>query len=140
MMWRTCATENQQRAEKAAALRRLRRAQVVEARRIRNIVTDCYTVTLAQLRAPCRHRSVAEPRQVAMYLMRVDLRWPTVTRNAPFPMARIGRLFGGRDHSTVAHDVAAIAARLDTDAHLNWMLRTIQATLDAAHEDGRGAA
>jgi chromosomal replication initiator protein len=140
MMQRTCATENQQRAEKAAALRRLRRAQVVEARRIRDVVADCYTVTPAQLRAPCRHRSVAAPRQVAMYLMRADLHWPTVTRNAPFPMVRIGRLFGGRDHSTVAHDVAAIATRLHTDVHLHWMLRTIRAMLDATHEDGRSAA
>ena len=123
-----------------AALRRLRRTQIAEARRIRQAVADGYTVTPAQLCAPCRHRSVAAPRQVAMYLIRMDLHWPTLTRNAPFPMERIGRLFGGRDHSTVMHNVGVVEARLGTDATLRWMLRAIRATLDTAYEENREAA
>jgi len=46
----------------------------------------------------------------------------------------------GPDHSTVAHDIAAIAVRLHDDARLRWMVGTIRAMLDAAHEDGCRAA
>jgi len=46
----------------------------------------------------------------------------------------------GPDHSTVAHDIAAIAVRLHDDARLRWIVGTIRAMLDAAHEDGCRAA
>ncbi len=73
-------------AERRAALCRLRHAQLVEARRIRQAVADAYTLTLAHLRAP--------------------------TRNTAFPIERIGRLQGHRDHSAALHGAAVIAARL----------------------------
>ena len=98
----------ERRAEQRAALRRLRRAQLAEAR------------------------------QVAMYLMRTRLTWPLPTRNGAFPATRIGRLLGGRDHSTVLHDVAVIAARLSSgredDAALRPLVDALAATLDAVDE------
>ncbi len=75
---------------------------------------------------------------MAMYLMRTRLTWPLPTRNGAFPCARIGRLLGHRDHSTVMHGVAVIAARLVSgrgeDASLRQMVRAIGATLDATYE------
>jgi len=75
---------------------------------------------------------------VAMYLRRTRLTWPRPTRNGAFPAARIGRLLGGRDHSTVIHDVAVIVGRLDSgqpkDASLRQMVRVLAATLDATYE------
>jgi len=82
--------------------------------------------------------ALVEARQVAMYLMRTRLTWPLPTRNRAFPCARIGRLLGGRDHSTVMHGVAVIAARLVSgqpeDVSLRHMTRAIGATVDATYE------
>jgi len=125
-----------------AALRRLQRAQLAEARRIRQAVADSYALTRAQLTSPCRVAERAEARQVAMWLMRTRLTWPLPTRDRAFPCVRIGHLLGGRDHSTVLHGVAVIAARLVSgrreDAYLCQMVRALDATLDATYEaEGR---
>ncbi len=124
--------------ERRAALHRLRRAQLAEAHRIRQVVADAYTLTPTHLCAPCRAHPLAEARQVAMYLMRTRLLWPTPPRNAAFPSERIGRLLGHRDHSTVLHGVAVIAARLVTgrpeDACLRQIVNSLGATLDATYE------
>ncbi len=125
-------------AEHAAALCRLRRAQIAEATRIRRVVADNYRLTPAHLLSPCRVAVRAEARQVAMWLMQTRLTWPLPTRNRAFPCARIGRLLGHRDHSTVMHGVAVIAARLVSgrgeDASLRQMVRAIGVTLDATYE------
>jgi len=124
--------------ERRAALHRLQRAQLAEARRIRQAVAAAYTLTPAHLCAPCRAHPLAEARQVAMYLMRTRLLWPTPTRNAAFPSERIGRLLGHRDHSTVLHGVAVIAARLVTDrpedACLRQIVNALGTALDAIDE------
>jgi len=121
------------------AVRRLQRAQRAEARRIRQAVADAYGVPLAQLLAAGREHEVSEARQVTMHAMRVRLLWPLALRNAPFPFEQIGALLGERDHSTVMHGVAVIAARLDDAAEdagcLRYMVRAIHATLDATDED-----
>jgi len=121
-----------------AALRRLQRAQLAEARRIRQAVADGYGLPVAQLRAAGRAREVSEARQVAMHAMRARLRWPLATRNVPFPFERIGTLLGERDHSTIMYGVAAIVARLAGDAEgdgcLRYTVRTIHARLDATYE------
>ena len=122
-----------------AALRRLQRAQLTEARRTHHAVADGYTLTPAQLTSPCRVAERAEARQVAMWLMRTRLTWPLPTRNGAFPSERIGRLLGHRDHSTVLHGAAVIAARLASgrgeDAALRQMVRALGAALDATDED-----
>jgi len=56
-----CLDEDQR-----AALRRLRRAQLTEAQRIRDVVADSYLLTPAHLRSPCRIAARVEARQVAM--------------------------------------------------------------------------
>ncbi len=121
-----------------AALHRLQRAQLAEARRIRQVVAAGYGLPVAQLRAAGRTRAVSEARQVAMHAMRLRLLWPLATRNTPFPFERIGALLGERDHSTIMHGVAAIAARLggndEGDGCLRYTVRSIHATLDATYE------
>jgi chromosomal replication initiation ATPase DnaA len=125
--------------EHAAALCRLRRAQIAEAARIRHVVADNYLLTPVHLLSPCRVAVRAEARHVAMWLMRTRLTWPLPTHNRAFPATRIGRLLGHRDRSTVMHGVAVIAARLASgrgeDASLRQMVRAIGATLDATYED-----
>ena len=126
------------RASQRAAIRRLQRAQLAEARRIRQTVADAYTLTPALLRCPRRPALLAEARQVAMYLMRLRLRWPLPARTTAFPCTRIGRLLGGRDHATVMHGVALITVRLASgrqeDTYLRLIVSAIGATLDATYE------
>ncbi len=51
-------------------------------------------VTMEDLVSPIRHRAVVQARQDCMRRIRARLGWS-------FP--RIGKLFGGRDHTTVMH-------------------------------------
>ena len=51
------------------------------------------------MHSPRRSRSVARPRQIAMYLAK-----SITSRSLP----EIGRKFGGRDHTTVIHAVKKI--------------------------------
>jgi chromosomal replication initiator protein len=56
-----------------------------------------------------RTKAIADARHLAMYLLRED---------SALSLPQIGALFGGRDHSTVAHGVAKITAELRRDEQL----------------------
>jgi len=56
-----------------------------------------------------RTQKIAEPRQVAMYLMRKET-------DASLPM--IGEVLGGRDHTTVMYAIQKIATEIETKADL----------------------
>ncbi|HUH96945.1 MAG TPA: chromosomal replication initiator protein DnaA [Anaerolineales bacterium] len=56
-----------------------------------------------------RTQKIAEPRQVAMYLMRKET-------DASLPM--IGEVLGGRDHTTVMYAIQKIAGEIETKADL----------------------
>ncbi len=62
-------------------------------------VADHYNLRLSDMLSPRRARSVARPRQVAMFLSKV-----LTSKSLP----EIGRRFGGRDHTTVIHAVRRI--------------------------------
>lgn len=66
---------------------------------IQRRVAQYYNIRLADMLSPRRARTVARPRQVAMYLSK-----QLTTRSLP----EIGRKFGGRDHTTVIHAVRRI--------------------------------
>jgi len=132
-------TTQQPYQERLAALRRLQTRETAEARRILRAVACYYGFTPRQLRRPGRQKDLTEARQVAMYLMRADLRWPTWSRTMPFPLVRIARLLK-RDHATVSHGVAQIAARLATNSSLRWALAEIRATLNDEEEQAARAA
>lgn len=68
-----------------------------------------YSIRLPEFLSPRRARAVARPRQLAMYLAK-----QLTTASLP----EIGRAFGGRDHTTVAHAVRTIENLLVTDAAL----------------------
>lgn len=56
-----------------------------------------------------RARPVARPRQILMYLLRTQLQ---------LPLVEIGRIVGGRDHTTVIHAVDKIGQLLSTDVQI----------------------
>jgi chromosomal replication initiator protein len=62
-------------------------------------VADHYNLRTTDILSPRRARSVARPRQVAMFLAK-----RLTTKSLP----EIGRRFGGRDHTTVIHAVRRI--------------------------------
>jgi len=62
-------------------------------------VADHYNLRLNDILSPRRARSVARPRQVAMFLAK---------RLTSKSLPEIGRRFGGRDHTTVIHAVKKI--------------------------------
>jgi chromosomal replication initiator protein len=77
--------------------------------RVLTVVADYYRVPEAELVGRSRAARVAEPRQVAMYLMREET-------DASYPA--IGSAIGGRDHTTVLHGCDKISRLLEQDAQL----------------------
>ncbi len=77
---------------------------------IQRKVADHYSVRLSDLIGPKRMRTIARPRQVAMYLSK-----QLTTRSLP----DIGRRFGGRDHTTILHGVKKIEELAATDSQLS---------------------
>ncbi|MCB0215105.1 MAG: chromosomal replication initiator protein DnaA [Chloroflexi bacterium] len=76
---------------------------------ILRIVGNFYGIEEDVLKGRKRTAQIAEPRQVAMYLMREEA-------DASFPA--IGAAIGGRDHTTVLHGCEKIARLIEQDAKL----------------------
>lgn len=73
---------------------------------IRERVAANWGVSVESLSSKKRTKELTVPRQVAMYLIR-DL--------LDLPLVEIGRLFGGRDHSTVIHSLQKVEEDLRSD-------------------------
>ena len=74
---------------------------------IQKKVADHFDVKLAEMHSARRARSVARPRQVAMYLAK---------QLTPRSLPEIGRRFGGRDHTTVMHAIRKVEELRGSDA------------------------
>jgi chromosomal replication initiator protein len=77
---------------------------------IQKYVSDYYQLKLAELKSRNNSKSIALPRQVAMYLCK------SLT-SASLP--EIGRSFGGKHHSTVIHSIRKIEDLRQRDADFN---------------------
>jgi chromosomal replication initiator protein len=78
-----------------------------------NVVTERYNLRLADLQGKRRHRTVANARQICMYLSR------QLTSHS---LGEIGGYFGGRDHTTVLHAVRNIELLRSQDPELHAAL------------------
>lgn len=76
---------------------------------IQRKVAEHYNLRVSDMHSARRARSVARPRQVAMYLSK-----QLTARSLP----EIGRKFGGRDHTTVMHAVRKVEELIDEDAQI----------------------
>ena len=74
---------------------------------IQKRVAEHFNIRVSDMHSARRARSVARPRQVAMYLAK-----QLTSRSLP----EIGRKFGGRDHTTVMHAVKKVDELRDRDA------------------------
>jgi chromosomal replication initiator protein len=87
---------------------------------IQEIVGEKYNVKLEDFVAKKRTKSIAFPRQIAMYLSRqmTDLSLP-----------KIGEEFGGRDHTTVIHAHDKITKMLESDTVLEKEIEELKEQL-----------
>ena len=80
---------------------------------IQKFVADYYNLKLVELKSRNNSKSVAMPRQVAMYLCK------SLT-HASLP--EIGRSFGGKHHSTVIHSIRKVEDLRKRDADFNSLI------------------
>jgi chromosomal replication initiator protein len=88
--------------------------------RIQEAVCTRFGLTVAELVSPRRSQAVAYPRQVAMYLCRE-------LTDASLP--KIGKEFGGRDHTTVMHANAKITRMISEDRSVYNLVQDLTATV-----------
>lgn len=92
--------------------------KVVTIKDIQMIIGEHFNIKLEDFSAKKRTKSVAFPRQIAMYLSR---------ELTDYSLPKIGEEFGGRDHTTVIHAHEKISKLLDSDRDFQ---QTIQQLID----------
>ncbi len=91
---------------------------------VQKFISERYNVTIEEMLSRKRTKSIAYPRQVAMYISRelTDLSLP-----------KIGQEFGGRDHTTVIHAHKKISESIETDpevqSEINSYLEELKSTI-----------
>jgi chromosomal replication initiator protein len=83
--------------------------KIVTIEQVQRKVCELFGVKPSDLKAKTRTKTIAFPRQVAMYLAR------QLTHAS---LAEVGRAFGGKDHTTVLHAVDKIQTLLQDDPKL----------------------
>ena len=78
----------------------------IDVETIQNIVASHFNLNIQEMLSPRRSRSLARPRQIAMYLAKQH-----TTNSLP----DIGRKFSNRDHTTVIHAVKKIDELINKD-------------------------
>lgn len=89
---------------------------------IQKKVIERYGLKTIDLQSSSRLRSIARPRQLAMYLAKV-----LTTKSFP----EIGRFFGGRDHTTVVHAVKTIEDLRGKDKDLAYDIDFLKKMLES---------
>ena len=84
---------------------------------IQNLVASHFNLNIQELLSPRRSRSLARPRQIAMYLAKQH-----TTNSLP----DIGRKFSNRDHTTVIHAVKKIDELLKKDNDIRESVATLR--------------
>jgi chromosomal replication initiator protein len=83
---------------------------------IQKFVAEYYQLKLVELKSKNNSKSVALPRQVAMYISKA-----LTTASLP----EIGKSFGGKHHSTVIHSIRKVEELRQKDAVFNNLINTL---------------
>jgi chromosomal replication initiator protein len=83
---------------------------------IQRTVAEYYKIKLSDLHSRRRSRSVARPRQVAMYLSK------ELTNHS---LPEVGEAFGGKDHTTVLHACRKVKELNEADADIREDLKNL---------------
>jgi chromosomal replication initiator protein len=90
--------------------------RVVTIDAIQKFVAEYYRLKLVELKSKNNSKSIALPRQVAMYLCKA-------LTKASLP--EIGKSFGGKHHSTVIHSVRKVEELRKNDSTFNTLVNTL---------------
>ena len=94
---------------------------------ILDAVVRYYDIKLTDLLGKRRHKSVALPRQVCMWLAR---------RHTRYSLEEIGGYLGGRDHTTVLHAIRQVDTKQSRDERLRADVDRIEQVLKSSPVDG----
>jgi chromosomal replication initiator protein len=86
---------------------------------VQKAVADHYSLKVAELKSKNNSKSVAMPRQIAMYLCKA-------LTNASLP--EIGKSFGGKHHSTVIHSIRKIEDLRQKNGDFNTVINSLMAS------------
>ena len=84
---------------------------------ILDTVCNHFNVTMTAVTSRSRKRDYVVARQVSMYLAQ---------KYTKMPASRIGKLIGGRDHSTVIHSCTQIEQRIKIDKLFGSEIESIE--------------
>jgi chromosomal replication initiator protein len=98
-------------------------APEVSIHRIQETVSDRFSMSIAELCGDKRSQNIVYPRQVAMYLSR------ELTDSS---LPKIGKEFGGRDHTTVIHATSKIARLIREDRSVYNLVQELTARIKHA--------
>lgn len=84
---------------------------------IQSAVSKYFKIKAADFKSNSKQRSVARPRQIAMYLIR---------KYTNLGYKEIGHYFGGRDHTTILHACREIEKKMDLDSETKQSVESIQ--------------
>jgi chromosomal replication initiator protein len=91
---------------------------------IQEIISERFGLSLEELCGDKRSQNIVYPRQVAMYLSR------ELTDSS---LPKIGKEFGGRDHTTVIHATSKIARLIKEDRSVYNLVQELTARIKQAH-------
>ena len=97
--------------------------QATSNQQILKTVADFYDLPIESLIERSRKKEIVRPRQIAMYLMRKDLK-------SSYPS--IGAKLGGRDHTTAIHAYEKIEREIEGDERLEQEINLIKERLYAS--------
>ena len=88
---------------------------------IKKAVANYFKIRVSDMESPKRARSVAYPRQVAIYLIR------DMCPN--YSTTKIGELFGGRDHTTILHSCEKISDEIQMSGDVRNVIESIKSNI-----------
>ena len=97
-------------------------ANVAPVAHIQQAVARHFCIRPDDLRSERRSFYVSHPRQIAYYLAH---------QLTPFSLTNIGRLFGGRDHTTIIHGINRVEQRMASDPQAAETVSKLLAQLKA---------
>ena len=95
-------------------------SKTISIEEIQRKVAEYFNIKFSDMVSIRRSRVIARPRQVAMYLSKT-----CTTKSLP----EIGKLFGGRDHTTVIHAVKKIEDLCKDDIAFSEHVKVLKRSL-----------
>jgi len=92
----------------------------VDPEEVVSLVAHHFGVDPTALKGPRRDKTTATARHIAMFLLREEVQ---------LPLTEVGRLLGGKDHTTVLHACEKVRLQMDTDPQVRHALLVLRERL-----------